>query len=64
MSQKEKLIRKLKNSSSPFTFDDAGTLLGYLGFEKYNKGRTSGSRIMFLDKSGRTILLHKPHPQK
>ena len=64
MSQKEKLIQKLKCSSSTVTFDDAETLLGYLGFEKYNKGRTSGSRVMFLDKSERTILLHNPHPQK
>ena len=29
-----------------------------------NKGRTSGSRIMFISEKHEAILLHKPHPQK
>ncbi|MCD8104605.1 MAG: type II toxin-antitoxin system HicA family toxin [Lachnospiraceae bacterium] len=34
-----------------------------MGFEEYNKGKTSGSRVKFYrEKDKRIILLHKPHP--
>ena len=65
MGQKEKLITKLKSNSKTFTFADAESLLGYLSFYRSNKGRTSGSRIMFSSEKYHTkILLHKPHPRK
>ena len=33
------------------------------GFEEFNKGKTSGSRVKFCRASDqRIILLHKPHP--
>ena len=47
MSKKEKLIAKLKSDPKTFTFDDAETLLGYFSYIRSNKGKTSGSRIMF-----------------
>ena len=31
---------------------------------KPNKGKTSGSRIIFTNDEHGSILLHKPHPQK
>ena len=65
MGQKDKLIQKLKSLPKDFTFDDAETLLGYLGSHRNNKGKTSGSRVMFTsDKYSSKILLHKPHPRK
>ena len=65
MSQKEKLIKKLKEKTNGFTFDDAEKLLGYLDYRCVNKGKTSGSRVMFISDEHKTkILLHKPHPQK
>lgn len=65
MGQKEKLIAKLKSNSRTFTFDDAETLLGYFNYFRSNKGKTSGSRVMFVsDKHNTKILLHKPHPRK
>ena len=65
MGQKEKLITKLKSNPKTFTFADAESLLGYLSFYRSNKGRTSGSRIMFSSEKYHTkILLHKPHPRK
>lgn len=63
MGRKEKLIAKLKTNPKDFAFDEAETLLGYLGYEKCNKGKTSGSRIMFSNETHK-ILLHKPHPRK
>ena len=65
MGKKEKLIQRLKSNPKDFTFDDAETLLGYFSYYKNNKGRTSGSRVIFTSREHNTkILLHKPHPRK
>ena len=64
MSQKDKLIQKLKSKPKSFTFDDAEVLLGYFDYSRSNKGRTSGSRVMFVSDDYPPILLHKPHPRK
>ena len=32
------------------------------GYEKSNKGKTSGSRVVYKNKDKRPIMLHKPHP--
>lgn len=62
MSKKDKLIQKLKSKPKDFTYDELKTLLGYLGFFEYNKGKTSGSRVVFINFNGEKIELHKPHP--
>lgn len=65
MSKKEKLIEKLKSNPNDFTFDEAEKLLGYFSYYRNDKGKTSGSRVMFTsDKYQTKILLHKPHPRK
>ena len=65
MGQKEKLIAKLKSNPKTFTFDDAESRLGYCTYHRNNKGKTSGSRVMFTSDEYRTkILLHKSHPRK
>lgn len=65
LGQKEKLIEKLKQRPKTFTFDDAEALLGHFTFSRSDKGKTSGSRVMFTsEKYEVKILLHKPHPQK
>lgn len=64
MSKKEKLIQKLKAQSKSFSYEDAKVLLEYLNFLENNKGKTSGSRVMFSNEIHGNIMLHKPHPQK
>ena len=65
MSKKEKLIAKLKANPRSFTFDDAETLLNMLSYKRYNKGMTSGSRVVFTsDQFTAKILLHRPHQRK
>ena len=65
MGQKEKLIAKLKSNPKTFTFDDAELLLGFFSYRRSNKGKTSGSRVIFTSDEYKTkILLHKPHPRK
>ena len=63
MGQKEKLIERLKTRPKDFTFDELERLLGYLFFVKDNKGKTSGSRVLFRnDRLSIQILLHKQQP--
>lgn len=64
MGQKEKLIAKLRSKPRDMTFDEVETLLRYLTYLRSNKGRTSGSRVMFVSEEHPPILLHKPHPRK
>lgn len=47
MGQKEKLIQRLKSRPKDFTFQEAETLLEYLDYKRSNKGKTSGSRVVF-----------------
>lgn len=63
MGKKEKLIKKLKSLPRDMTFEEMQTLLSLLGYEMYNKGKTSGSRVKFL-RGNSAIILHKPHPRK
>ena len=63
MSKKEKLIHRLKSNPKDFTFDEMRNVLESLGFEMFNKGKTSGSRVKFL-KGNTPIFLHKPHNHK
>ena len=65
MGKKEKLISRLKSKPRDFTFDEAENLLSYFGYRRSNKGKTSGSRVIFInDQTGSQIMLHKPHPRK
>ena len=62
MGTKEKLLERLKGMPTDFTFAEAERLLTSFGYTKSNKGRTSGSRVLFIDNQKRKILLHHPHP--
>ena len=64
MSQKEKLIKRLKSNPKDFTFEEAKTLLEYLDYHLSNKGKTSGLRVVFINDKYDTIMFHKPHPSK
>ena len=64
MSQKDKLIAELKAKPRNFTFDDAESLLKYFDYVRSDKGKTSGSRVMFKCDKRASIMLHKPHPRK
>ena len=64
MGQKDKLIKRLKSKPKDFTFDEAETLLNCLSYIRSDKGRTSGSSVIFECEGKLPILLHKPHPRK
>ena len=62
MGSKEKLRERFMRIPSDFTFDEMQRLLEGYGYERSNKGKTSGSRIIFKNGDRRPIMLHKPHP--
>ena len=63
MSRKEKLLKRLMKKPKDFTYEEARTLLLQLEFEEDQKGKTSGSRVIFRNVKERiSIELHKPHP--
>ena len=63
MGQKEKLLERFRTRPKDFTIDELIRLLGYLNFVLNNKGKTSGSRLLFKnDQCSLKIMIHKPHP--
>ena len=62
MGTKEKLRERFLKMPSDFTFDEMQRLLKGYGYERGNKGKTSGSRLIFKNGDKRPIMLHKPHP--
>ncbi|MBO4469342.1 MAG: type II toxin-antitoxin system HicA family toxin [Bacteroidales bacterium] len=64
MGTKEKLIERLKGLPKDFTFAEAERLITSFGYIKSNKGKTSGSRVLFYKEGRIPLFLHRPHPQK
>ncbi len=63
MSQLEKKKQRLLSVPNDYTYSEAKSLLEQLGYIEDNKGKTSGSRVRFFNKTDNTIIhLHKPHP--
>lgn len=64
MSKKDKLVKRLLERPSDFSYDEAKTLLGRLGYKEDKRGRTSGARVAFVNDETKHILrMHKPHPE-
>lgn len=65
MSQKERLLNRLKTKPKDFTIAELDSLMGKCGCYKSNRGKTSGSAIAYIhEKTGKEIRIHSPHPQK
>lgn len=63
MSKKDKLVERLLNRPADFEYDEAKSLLEKFGYREDNRGRTSGSRMAFVNRGTKHIIrLHKPHP--
>ena len=63
MSKYDKVLLKLLNRNSTITYQEIKYLLGKLGYEESQKGKTSGSRVAFINVEDKHIMrLHKPHP--
>lgn len=63
MGTKEKLVERFKRQPKDFTFNELTRLFQVLGFEISQKGRTSGSRVEFVNSEKELSYgAHKPHP--
>lgn len=47
MSKLEKAKERIMLKPKDYTYTEAKYLLGKLGFQEFNKGKTSGSRVRF-----------------
>lgn len=63
MSNIEKLINRFIGIPNDFTFEELVRLLNYFGYKLDNKGKSSGSRVVFIRGKDK-IIMHKPHPEK
>jgi len=64
MSSHEKLLDRFLRFPKDFTWDELSRLLSKYGYYQNNKGKTSGSRVVFeKDNSNISLDLHKPHPK-
>ena len=61
MGTKEKLIERFKSQPKDFDWDELVRLFSIFGYKIDNKGKTSGSRVIFA-KGESSYTAHKPHP--
>lgn len=63
MGRVEKLLHKFLSKPKDFTYDELKRLLNGFGYEETKAGKTSGSRVAFINDETRHIIrLHRPHP--
>jgi len=62
MSKRDKLIKRFNKLPNDFTWEELVQLFGIFGFSIDNKGKTSGSRVLFV-KENKKFFAHKPHPE-
>lgn len=63
MGKNKKLLKRLYTLPKDFTYNELKKLMNSLGFVEDNKGKTSGSQVIFYHNQKQLILrLHKPHP--
>ncbi|MDE6335927.1 MAG: type II toxin-antitoxin system HicA family toxin [Muribaculaceae bacterium] len=62
MGTKNKLITRFKTLPKDFSWEEVNRMLVGMGYSLRNKGKTSGSRVIFICEGRKPIMLHKPHP--
>ena len=63
MSKEEKLLERFMSRPKDFTYNELRRLLKTFGYIESAQGKTSGSRVAFIETESKHIIrLHKPHP--
>jgi len=60
--KKAKLVERFLNLPTDFHYKEVVKLLGYFGYQEMKTGKTSGSRVKFVNDNDIQIKFHKPHP--
>lgn len=64
MGKAEKLLKRFLSKPKDFTYDELKRLLKSFDYEEAKTGKTSGSRVAFINHTTKHIIrLHKPHPK-
>lgn len=64
MGKADKLLKRFLSKPKDFTYDELKRLLKSFGYEEVKTGKTSGSRVAFINQNTKHIIrLHKPHPK-
>lgn len=64
MTKIDKLIERLLSIPKDMEYSELVKILNHFGYVETTKGKTSGSRVMFIhDEVNTPIRLHKPHPR-
>ena len=64
MGKADKLLKRFLSKPRDFSYDELKRLLKSFGYEESKMGKTSGSRVAFINsKTKHIIRLHKPHPK-
>lgn len=63
MSSLEKSLERLLGKPKDYRFEELDALLTKLGYKISNAGKTSGSRVRYVKKNNKSVVifLHKPH---
>jgi hypothetical protein len=63
MTKHTKLLSRFLSKPKDFDYSELKKLLAGFGYTESNLGKTSGSRVGFVNmENGNIIRLHKPHP--
>jgi hypothetical protein len=63
MTKAAKLLDRFLSRPKDFSYDELRRLLYGYGYEEVTLGKTSGSRVAFINRKRQHIIrLHKPHP--
>ncbi len=64
MTRQDKLLNRFLSKPCNFTYNEMIKLLKGFGYQEVRSGKTSGSRVAFINIAKRHIIrLHKPHPK-
>lgn len=64
MGKTEKLLKRFLSKPKDFTYAELKKLLRSFSHEEAKAGKTSGSRVAFVNNKNKHIIrLHKPHPR-
>ena len=64
MTKIDKLIERLLSIPKDMEYSELVKILNHFGYYETTKGKTSGSRVMFIHELAKNpIRLHKPHPK-
>lgn len=64
MTKQDKLLNRFLSKPSDFTYNEMIKFLKGFGYQEVRSGKTSGSRVAFINIAKCHIIrLHKPHPK-